>query len=213
VSTYLFLATGALVVAVSTSPFAQQKDSEPLVDAVLARNGALIDKLLEAGYSPLAEDGGGRRPIVAAIATGNADAVRRFCRHGLDPDVEIGEEGSGITPLAAAAALGSDRMAAAILECKADVDRRTADGETPLLLAVERGATDVVRRLLSRTNAIDAADRDGDTPLIAAARAQSLSLVGLLLKAGADRDKANAAGKKAGDLATGPVKQLLDRAP
>ncbi|MDI3405621.1 HEAT repeat domain-containing protein [Streptomyces cavernicola] len=84
--------------------------------------------------------------FLAAVRSGDAEAVRGLLAAGVDPDAV---DGTG-TPVLC---LAVDAFALAVVEELANgarLDRRGPDGRTPLLRAVDRGAYDIVTVLIGR---------------------------------------------------------------
>ncbi|KAL5042510.1 hypothetical protein BDW71DRAFT_200550 [Aspergillus fruticulosus] len=75
-----------------------------------------------------------------------------------------------------------------LLEKGADVDHVTEWGETAIYLAASRGAGRVVKEFLKRSPRLNEKTIDGETVLHAAGENCSLSVVKLLIEAGADVD-------------------------
>lgn len=72
-------------------------------------------------------------------------------------------------------------------------DIKDADGNTPLILATQIGFAEGADLLLSRRAQVDATNGQGETPLIIAVQRRDVSLVRLLLAAGANPAKTDRA--------------------
>lgn len=84
----------------------------------------------------------------------------------------------------------------------ADANIGDAQGDTPLIIAARMGYETAASSMLKRATKVDLANRRGETALIVAVQGRQLRMVELLLKAGADPDKADhAAGYSARDYA------------
>ncbi len=83
----------------------------------------------------------------------------------------------------------------------ANVDAHDGRGTTPLQLAVTLGFPEGVELLVSQRARIDEPNSAGETPLISAVHRHDTGLVRLLLKAGADPDRADNSGRSARDYA------------
>jgi uncharacterized protein len=83
----------------------------------------------------------------------------------------------------------------------AQVNVHDGRGRTPLQLAVTLGFPEGVDLLIGQKARIDEPDSTGETPLIAAVHRRDIALVRLLLKAGADPDRADNSGRSARDYA------------
>jgi len=79
----------------------------------------------------------------------------------------------------------------------ANVNARDGQGRTPLQLATNLGWRDGVDVLLSRKANTEVANDAGETPLIAAVHRHDLEMTRLLLRAGADPDRADNSGRSA----------------
>lgn len=165
-----------------------------LYRAVSARNEELVEILLASGASTRGAYGG--FALFQAVADGSATLVERLCRRGADPDVRNWD---GETPLAHAAARGDLAMAERLLECHADVNRRSEDihsgqrrgekrrvpGTSPLFNAVAKGDEEMVRFLLLRGAVADVPGKGSKTPLLLAREKGQGSIARLLEKHGA----------------------------
>ncbi|MET1754461.1 ankyrin repeat domain-containing protein [Novosphingobium sp. RD2P27] len=84
----------------------------------------------------------------------------------------------------------------------ANVNARDGQGRTPLQLATNLGWRDGVAVLLAGKANTEVANDAGETPLIAAVHRRDLELAKLLLRAGADPDRADNSGRSARAYAT-----------
>lgn len=83
----------------------------------------------------------------------------------------------------------------------ANVNARDARGVTPLVLATSLGFEEGVQLLVDRKARVDEANAAGETPLISAVHRKHIALMRILLKAGADPDRADNSGRSARDYA------------
>lgn len=74
-------------------------------------------------------------------------------------------------------------------------------GVTPLMLATQLGFADGVEALAERGARIDVSNDAGETPLISAVHRRDITLMRILLKAGADPDRTDNSGRSARDYA------------
>jgi len=124
--------------------------------------------------------GTGTTPMLRAAKAGDAEAIQALLAKGADPKIPTK---SGITPLMAAAGLGTKEEdttarkkteAEAIasiklcLDAGADVNTADGQGETALHGAAQKGWDQVVQFLADRGAKLDVKDKKGRTPLDAA---------------------------------------------
>jgi ankyrin repeat protein len=122
--------------------------------------------------------GAGTTAFLRAAKAGDVPAMKLLLEHGADPN--LGPTRSGITPLMAAAGLGTQEQdttgryktqAQAIeaiqllIDRGIDVNATSADGRTALHGAALQGYDDVIKYLATRGAALDAKDKNGFTPL------------------------------------------------
>jgi ankyrin repeat protein len=139
----------------------------------------------------------------AAAAQGDGVVVLEMVQAGSDPNGLLGEAAQ--SPLMTAAMYGKTEVIRALLRSHARVDQRDASGATALLKTSYPPVKGVPLGDLSRAAGAlldghadpNAADENGWRPVIGAAAACNRKLVAILLKAGADARKENAAGASA----------------
>ncbi len=122
--------------------------------------------------------GGGTTPFLRAAKAGDVPAMKLLLEHGADPT--LAPTRSGITPLMAAAGLGTSEadttgrqktQAQAIeaiqllLDRGLDLNAQASDGQTAVHGAAMQGYDDVIRFLAARGAKLDTPDKDGFTPL------------------------------------------------
>ena len=83
----------------------------------------------------------------------------------------------------------------------ANVNLADARGTTALQLAVALGFPEGVELLVAQKARIDAPNASGETPLISAVHRRDIAMMRMLLKAGADPDRADNSGRSARDYA------------
>ena len=124
---------------------------------------------------------------IALVAPGTAVAA--------DPCAEVARAVAGLkagdsfqaaAQLFAAARLGCEREARALLDRGAAVDARDREGMTALARSAQAGKTGIMRLLLDRGAGVEARSVNGSTPLFYAAEADRAEAVRLLLDRGAD---------------------------
>jgi ankyrin repeat protein len=122
--------------------------------------------------------GGGTTPLLRAAKAGDVPAMKLLLEHGADPT--LAPTRSGITPLMAAAGLGTAEQdttgrqktqAQAIeaiqvlLDLGLDIDAQARDGQTAVHGAAMQGYDDVIRFLAAQGAKLDTPDKDGFTPV------------------------------------------------
>jgi ankyrin repeat protein len=92
---------------------------------------------------------------------------------------------------------GDTTLVRALIDKRADVNARQADGTTPLHWAVDRDQPDIVQMLIRAGANVKAANRYGATPLWLASVNGNAKTIAMLLEAGADPRSANNDGETA----------------
>ena len=138
--------------------------------------------------------------FVKAIQDGKTDdAVTLFKGN---PTLVNARDLDGQTALIAAIDNRDRQWAGYLLQQGADPNLAGKQGETPLLAAARVGFEEAAEWLVGLGAKVDAANRGGETPLIIAVQRRQLPIVRLLIKSGADPDKADSvAGYSARDYA------------
>lgn len=83
----------------------------------------------------------------------------------------------------------------------ANINARDRNGVTPLVVASNLGFIEGVELLIERKALVDVPNSAGETPLISAVHRRNIPMMRLLLKAGADPDRADNSGRTARDYA------------
>lgn len=117
--------------------------------------------------------------LAQAIASGNADQLRRLLREQADPAASAGYSAAHF-----AAAAGHAAALPLLQAAGENMHGETAAGDTPLLLAARHGHADVVR-FLAKSADLYHANKDGDSALTLAAAAGHSAIVQRLLVKGA----------------------------
>lgn len=135
---------------------------------VLAGRGslAMVELLLQMGADPNAQNHSGQTPLYW-VSNGSpgaygAEVVHVLARHGAYVNAQ--ERLKHCTPLHMAARRGNVQVAAALLDCEADLEARDKLGDTPLHRAVKCGKTEMVAFLLERGANAQAEGKGGLTP-------------------------------------------------
>lgn len=162
-------------------------EATPLqVAELLLQRGANPDMQLKLfpPYRSLGQDRGGdsmltigTTPLIRAAKSGDVEAIELLLRYRADPDLA---NNLGITPLMAAAGLGSNLIdirgrfrheprciesAQRLLAAGARIDAQRDNGQTALHGAAQWGWNDFVRFLAAKGATLDIRDRAGVSPL------------------------------------------------
>ena len=141
-----------------------------LHEASAQGNLTMVELLLRLGADPNAQDGGGHAPLYSLAneyrSSGGGDIVRALAQSGAHINADDGAK--HCTALHMAARRGTVEIAAALLDCGADIDRQDSLGDTPLRRAVNCGRIQVASLLLARGADAHAKGNKGLTPLQAA---------------------------------------------
>jgi truncated hemoglobin YjbI len=141
-----------------------------LHEAAAAGEPAMVELLLSLGADPNALDGGGHTPLYSAgnecAVEGGGKVVRALVRGGAD--VNACEGVKRCTALHMAARRGHAEVAAALLDCGADLEVRDSHGETPLRRAVNCEKPALVSLLIERGADLRSKAKNGTMPVLAA---------------------------------------------
>jgi uncharacterized protein len=141
----------------------------------------------------------GETPLMQAVRGHHLEVVKRLIAKGADIEREAV---AGGTILTLAAFDGGPGVLEAVLNAKPKLNRLTSEGETALTLVTRLAIDEAFERLLKEPGIdVNVADREGKTPLMHASEGGHERMVALLLAAGADRRRKDAAGHTAADLA------------
>jgi len=146
-----------------------------------SRNGLLseVQRLLDSGSSPIANDNRGWTCLHEAAAAGQIDCIQELLADDrIDVNVKTFE---GQTPLILASEKGQFEVVAHLLEAGANVDAAPPSGRSALIAAVEANKVEVVKHLLTHGSYVNQAYFSGWTPLHFACHNGSLAMTKLLL--------------------------------
>ena len=154
-----------------------------------------------------ADDGIPRDPFGRSGTAAGDDPMSRTC---VDR-----ENGSGLSPLIVACERNLPAVADLLLQHGADVDVRDPKGRNPLAIAAFCGCNDALQFLLDRASTtallLNRRDGGGCTPVWLAARTGNLSVVELLMDAGADATIKDDAGLSPHDVAAKFKKEKVEQ--
>lgn len=167
-------------------------EAGPLHDAARDGNVTVVARLLDQGTDPTEPDATGEPALLVAALAGQPEVVAMLLDRGTD--IEIRNKG-GLTALHAAAYGGNREVVELLIARGADVnDIKNFYHMSPLHAAAEEGHADVVAVLLANKAEIEAKERNGYTPLTQAGWRSHWDAAGILLKAGANCQKAELVG-------------------
>jgi len=148
---------------------------------VLAGQGrlAMVELLLQMGADPNAQNHSGQTPLYwvgnGSPGVYGAEVVHVLARHGANVNAQ--EKLKHCTPLHMAARRGNVQVAAALLNCGANLEARDKLGDTPLHRAIKCGKTEMVAFLLERGAHAQVEGKGGVTPWQAARGARMKQLL------------------------------------
>ena len=152
----------------------------------VARSGnkEIIGKLIQYGADLDATDNEGRTPLIRLLDNKRTDAALFLIEQGADTEIT---DNSGHKAIDYATAHGlKEVVIRLIVDGTSDIQ-----GNTPLHQAVFNGQSEIVCLLLSTSpDMIDVTNDAGETPLLIACMKGNLTIVNLLIDAGAEVNKA-----------------------
>lgn len=167
----------------------------PLMRAVVRRDAAMTELLLDAGADPKASAQERLQPVHLAAQVDAVEALSLLLEHGADPEVR---SINGMNALDHAAAWGSVGAMEFLVLWGVDPDQPSEviaqghgyprdRGGTPLMIATSAGKEDAVAALLALGADVDGTSASGHTALLVGVWTdQSPALIELLLSDGAD---------------------------
>jgi hypothetical protein len=179
----------------------------PLDNAVLSGNAVQVKALAAQNTNEInelkaigSESSGGvwQTHLMIASARGLKEVVLALLEAGADVNAK---NSFGWSALMAAASNGHSEIQELLLDHKADPNAKFWNGYTPLMLSVRHGPVRIIERLLDAgadLNAVSVGDRpdqeknyEGTTPLHQAIIAKKPEIIDLLIRKGADVNRAN----------------------
>lgn len=155
----------------------------PLLIATAQQDGAMVQRLLDAGAKPDLADPRGTTPLLLAIVQQDSAIAQRLLDR--KADVNIADQ-HGMTPLLKATAQHDAAMAQRLLDSGASVDVADRAGTTAVMIAATYDNGELLRALVSRSANVDGADAEGRTAAHHALAARNRAAIELLLPAMAE---------------------------
>jgi beta-lactamase regulating signal transducer with metallopeptidase domain len=121
--------------------------SQPLFDAVRARDVAAVRELIALGANANAVLPGDGSPLIEAARRGQLEIVQMLLAAGADPNLAVRGDGA---PLIQASLSGNLEIVRLLVERGADVEVFVPGDETPLINAAQAGNLDIVAYLTER---------------------------------------------------------------
>ncbi len=209
-------------VAAEPEPVKANAPLHPLLSAAEKGDIAEVESIL--GYDSSlaaleAKDEMGNTPLILAASKNHTQIIKLLFQHGANLEAA---GNSGYTALNVAAVTGRVDAAALLIALGAKLETRSETvagpiegGPTPLWSAVRERHEDVVDLLIAAGANVNVMDADGNTVLGFAVYIGNLSIVELLLRAGADPKRAGNGASSAIDRATAvdqkDMLELLER--
>jgi uncharacterized protein len=200
-----------LLAAAVTAPRAQVAPSDHdlriyagLHAAAATGDVKAIEQLIADGEKPNLQDSRSRTPLIVAAFRRQHEAAQALLRLGANPNAR---DTDGFDALAIAVTNNDLEMLKIMIDGGADVRAKTGfDNGSALITAAQLGYVDIVKALIAANADIDHANARGWTALITAVvmgtgDKDHRAIVEELVKAGADADIKDEAGRKAIDYA------------
>jgi ankyrin repeat protein len=188
-----------LIAAGASFAARDRRGAMPLARAARAGSVAVVQLLLAGGAAVDARDLDGATALYRAVEGEHPSTVTLLLENGADPNLA-----GGVTPLAAAAYRGNDRIVEGLLARGARPDALDSTGKAPVVYAAARGFAGVVQRLLDAGVEATARYGHGLTALMWAAGHEdgvgsraAIAVVDLLIMRGALLDAADDRGRTA----------------
>lgn len=165
----------------------------PLHDAAKTGDAAAARQLLDQGAGIAHPDEAGEPALLIASLAGHREVVALLLERG--SNIEIRNKG-GLTALHAAAYGGNIDVVELLVAKGAPVnDEKNFYRMTPLHAAAEEGHAEVVTLLLANKAEVEPKERNGYTPLTQAGWREHWDAAAVLMKAGAECQKADLVGQ------------------
>lgn len=132
---------------------------DSLVQCIKDGNILAVDLFLDSGYPPDIRDRNGVPLLCQAARSHHLSVLKLLLERGAD--INIQSEDRGYSPLMDATQAGQAGIVGYLLDCGADPDLVSKDGQTALILAVGRGDLEIVTLLHKHKANPDIADKLG----------------------------------------------------
>ncbi len=136
-----------LIVLAALGPALAAGPDRRVVEAMAARDGALVRALLAEGVPVDGATADGVTALIWAAHWDDGEAAEWLLQAGADVNAA---DDRGVTALARACENASSSMATRLLDAGADPNRGQDNGLTPLMIAARTGNIDIVEALLAR---------------------------------------------------------------
>ena len=174
-------------------PFDQSALDHAVHDAAWLGRDACLRVLLQNGADMYSFSANGERLLVAAVCSGNTEAVRVLLQHGYEADWGIGNSSDTghVVPLHVAISRSSPQIVDVLLNYNASTEFRDIDGDTAIIAATSANRTTVVQKLIAAKACVNVTGFEGNAAIHRAIEVSNLDLIHSLLDAKADINKEN----------------------
>jgi len=174
-----------LGIALLASPAFAAGIDPRLVDAVMQRDAAAVQTLVDQGVDVKAADGDGTTALHWAAHNGDAETTAVLLKAGAS--VKAVTRIGSMSPLFMATRNGNAAVVGALLEAGANASEANENGTSVLMMASASGSAQAVSLLLDRGADVNAVDvTNGQTALMFAAARNSAAVIKVLLARGAN---------------------------
>ena len=176
-----------------------KRGETPLFIAATKGSLSAVKTLLRYGAEIEAVDNEGKTPLWSSASNGRALVTEELAKKKADVNRKVGK--LRMNPLHISTAGGHYLTVKLLLDCKAKLDEKTAEGETEFFIACKTGNLIIAEELDRRGADVRTKDGRGWNALMAAAANGHDNVVRYLMYIGLDKDEKTPKGEKASDLA------------